>query len=387
MIRYFFITLTILLYLIPFFQNYRFSQNDSWDEREVVSLYEGALRLHEEPFYFEGFVNQERPGIMNHVSSLCPLDNNKMACTWYGGSREGASNVAIYFAIYDDEMKNWTYPTVLVNRSKASKDLNRYIKKVGNSLIFNDTEGRLWLFYVSITYGGWSGTSINYMISLDGGKTWSKSRKMLLSPFLNLTNNVKNRGIHFDDGSFIIPVYHELINKSSQLVWIRPVGDTARYEIKKMTHERRAIQPSLLHEKGKEIVAFFRNVESKDRKYILTARSHDLGQTWSEIADTPLPNPDSGFDTIKLSNGDYIGVINNSFINRNNLTIVMSSNRGRTWKPLKILDKTPHEEFSYPSINRSSKGSYHITYTYKRKRIKHIIFNEAWIRQLDDSIS
>jgi len=387
MVRYFFITLTILLYLIPFFQNYRFSQNDSWDNREVVGQYEGVLQLEEEPFYSEGFVNQERPGIMNHVSSLCPLGNNKMACTWYGGLREGASNVAIYFSIYDAEIKNWTYPIVLVDRTKASTELNRYVRKVGNSLIFNDTEGRLWLFYVSITYGGWSATSINYMVSLDGGKTWSKSWKMLLSPFLNLTNNVKNKGIIFDDGSFIIPVYHEFINKSSQLVWVRPLGDSARYQIKKMTHKSRAIQPSLLHERGKEIVAFFRNMEPMYRKYILTAHSDDLGQSWSEVTDTPLPNPDSGFDMIKLTNGDYIGVINNSFSNRNNLTIVKSSNRGKTWKSLRILENTPHEEFSYPSINRSTKGFYHITYTYKRKRIKHIIFNEAWIRQLDESIS
>ncbi|MDH3568513.1 MAG: exo-alpha-sialidase, partial [Desulfobacteraceae bacterium] len=83
---------------------------------------------------------------------------------------------------------------------------------------------------------------------------------------------------------------------------------------------------------------------------------------------------------IRLSNGYYLGAINKSFDNRDNLTLVISGDRGRTWKDLKVIESDPDNEYSYPSISMSEEGLYHMTYTYERKRIKHVVFNEAWIK-------
>ncbi|MEW6067952.1 MAG: sialidase family protein [Nitrospirota bacterium] len=335
------------------------------------------------PFYSEGFVNMERPDNICHVSSITPLDENRMVCVWYSGSKEGAKDVAIYSSIFDEEKRLWTNPVVLIDRKQSSKELNRYIKKIGNPLLFRDKKGRLWLFYASVTFGGWSGTSLNYKVSLNGGVTWSKSRKMTLSPFFNLANNVKNKGINFEDGSFVIPVYHEFIKNFSQLVHVIPADSSVRWEIRKMTHQRNAIQPCLLHNQGKYLTAFFRNMEKDKERHILTANSNDMGQSWSELSDTSLPNPNSGFDMIKLSKDAYLGVINYSFNDRSNLSLVISHDRGKTWRLLKILEDLDGREYSYPSINLSDRGLYHVTYTYERQRIKHIVFNEAWIRQLE----
>jgi predicted neuraminidase len=356
-----------------------------WDNRTVAAQDENRFLLNnKKPFYSEGFVTEERPGTISHVSSISPAGNNKMACVWYAGTREGARDVAIYFSIFDEEKATWTKPIILVDRGQCCRELKRYIKKVGNPLLFSDKEGRLWLFYASITFGGWSGSSLNYKISEDGGYTWSKSRKMILSPFLNLTNNVKNKGINFNDGSFIIPVYHEFIKKFSQLVWVRPTdSDGVKLEIRKITHQKKAIQPSLLYNGGKNLSAFFRNMGPKGSSYILIAHSNDMGQSWSGLSDTHLPNPNSGFDMITLSDGSYLGVVNNSFTDRSNLSLVISRDIGKTWKILKVLENTPNREYSYPSINRSGRGFYHITYTYEKRRIKHIVFNEAWIKQLE----
>ena len=383
MIRYLIILFIIILYLIPFYQNYLvLNKERSWDKMKVAD-YDNIFPFSDKPFYSEDFVYQAKPGTMCHVSSICPIGNNKMACTWYAGSREGAEDVAIYFSIFDEEKASWTNPIVLVDREQCSRELNRYIKKVGNSLIFDDKNGRLWLFYVSIVMGGWSGSTLNYKVSSDGGYTWSKSRKMILSPFFNLTHNVKNKGINFDDGSFLLPVYHEFIKKFSQLVWVRPENTSVYYDIRKMTHTKKAVQPSLLHTGEKDLVAFFRNMASGERNYILMAHSNDLGQKWSELNNTPLPNPNSGFDMIKLSDGAYLGVINNSFYDRSNLTMVISCDKGKTWKSLKILENTPGKRYAYPSISRSEQKFYHITYTYESKKIKHVVFNEAWIKQLN----
>lgn len=385
MTRYLIMVMIFLLYFIPFYQNnFSFSENFPLDKKTVFNDLR-LLPLDESPYYAEDFVNNEETGTMCHVSSITPADDNKMACTWYAGSREGAEDVAIYFSVFNEEKGFWTKPVILTDRNKSSSELNRYVKKVGNPLIFTDKNGRLWLFYVSIVAGGWSVSSLNYKISSDGGLTWSKSNRMILSPFLNLTNNVKNKGIAFDDGSFVIPVYQEFIKKFSQLVRVYP-KDGVHYEILKMTGENNAIQPSLLYDGQKKLIAFFRNKSSAEKKYILTAYSNDLGQSWSKSTDTSLPNPDSGFDMINMSDGSYLGVINNSFRERDNLILVISHDKGTTWKTLKVLENTPGKKYAYPSINRSRRGFYHITYSYELKRIKHIVFNEAWIKKNENSI-
>jgi len=381
MTRYLFIILIILLYLIPFFQNHLFSQRSGLNRRTVQSQEERHFPFKATPFYSEYFVNQEKPGTISHVSSITPAGDHKMASTWYGGSGEGERDVAIYLSIFHEEEGRWTEPVVLVDREKSSKELNRYVKKVGNSLVFSDMKGRLWLFYVTIAFGGWSGSSLNYKVSPDEGVTWSKSRRMLLSPFFNLTNNVKNKGIHLDDGTFLLPVYHEFIKKFSQLLWIRPEDSNLAYEIRKMTRERKAIQPSLLPAGEKNLVAFFRNMESGEKNYILKASINDLGQRWSTPVDTPLPNPNSGFDMIRLEDGSYLGVINNSFSDRSNLTLVLSHDGGKTWRLLKVLENLPEKSYEYPSISEGHGGLYHLTYSYEKKRIKHVVFNDAWIKQ------
>ena len=88
----------------------------------------------------------------------------------------------------------WTEPRVLLDRRQSSLELKRWVRKIGNAVVMNDRQGGLWLFYASML-GGWSTASLNYKVSLDRGQTWTPSRKLLLSPFFNLTNNVKNKGI------------------------------------------------------------------------------------------------------------------------------------------------------------------------------------------------
>jgi len=44
-----------------------------------------------------------------------------------------------------------------------------------------------------------------------------------------------------------------------------------------------------------------------------------------------------------------------------------------------VFDQEEGKEFSYPTLVRSMDGMYHLTYTYDRKRIKHIIFDDTWL--------
>ncbi len=378
MIRYLMIILVCILYAIPLIKTYQLPGPPSI--KPVNSHPEKDLSKSEEPIYSESFINNEVDGIMCHASSITSAGKYRMVSVWYAGSREGATDVALYISFFDEGKYSWTDAEVLLNRDDSSRELKRYVNKIGNPVVFSDMKDRLYLFYSTVSIGGWSGTSINYKISLDRGTTWTTSRKMVLSPFLNLTNNVKNKGIVLDDGSIILPVYHEFINKYSQMVRIRPEAYGVKYEINKATHEHKAIQPSILPEEEKGLVAFFRNMDDDEKKYILMAESNDLGNTWTGLESTTLPNPNSGFDMIRLGNGSYLGAINKSFDHRGNLTLVISGDRGRTWKDLKVIESNPDNEYSYPSISMSEEGLYHITYTYERKSIKHIVFDEAWIK-------
>ncbi len=377
MTRYIMIILVCILYAIPLIRTYQLSGPPSI--MPAGHNQENNASNSREPVYLESFINDEIDGIQCHASSITSAGKNRMVSVWYAGTREGAKDVALYISFFDEKKNSWTAPGVLINREDSSGELKRYVKKIGNPVIFSDRKDRLYLFYSTVSIGGWSGTSINYKISLDRGTTWTASRKMVLSPFLNLTNNVKNKGIVLDDGSIVLPVYHEFIKKYSQMVRIQPDTYEIEYKITKATHEHKAIQPSILPNEKRGLVAFFRNMDRDERKYILMAESSDLGHTWTALQNTTLPHPNSGFDMIMLSNGSYLGSINKAFHNRDNLTLVISSDRGRTWKELKVIENNPDNEYSYPSISRSDRGLLHITYTYERKRIKHIVFNEAWI--------
>ena len=307
-----------------------------------------------------------------------------MLATWYAGSREAAPDVAIYRAFFDEDRLAWTEPEVLVDRTKCSAELGRYVRKVGNSMVLNNG-GRLWLFYSSVFFGGWSGSSMNYKFSDDGGLTWSTSRKLVLSPFFNLSRNVKNKGLRLEDGSLILPVYHELLGDFSEVVRLRPGRDSVTWETRKMTFSGRAIQPVLLQDGSTRLRAFFRNRVRSEEARILTSVSSDAGATWSGLEESTLSNPNSGFDMMRLDSGAYMGVINKSFYDRSNLFLVISHDMGRTWKALKVLENTADRDYDYPSISRGSTGLYHITYTYEKKRIKHVCFNEAWLKQMDAS--
>src|SRR5215471_2536051 len=127
------------------------------------------------PVHHEELINPDSSVRFSHVASICELANGRLAAVWYAGSREGARDVAIYLAIRDPESSSWSKPRPVVTRESAERDLQRRIKKVGNSVVFSDKAGRLWLVYVTVSMGGWSGSSLNVTRSSDEGVTWSCS--------------------------------------------------------------------------------------------------------------------------------------------------------------------------------------------------------------------
>jgi predicted neuraminidase len=371
--------LVLLLYFIPYYQRYLSDPQANWPNLKIAYRFPVEQSAGGVPYFAEDFVNQAQPGIICHVSGLAVAGNDRLICTWYAGSREGAPDVAIYSAFLEEKTGTWTKPQVLLDRRQSSAELKRWVRKLGNAVVMNDQQGGLWLFYATML-GGWSTATLNYKVSRDGGRTWGNSRKLILSPFFNLTNNVKNKGVCLSQGAFLLPVYHELFKKFSQVILVRPEKANPPFELRRITYAGKAIQPALIPRGEKDLAAFFRNAAGGGQSHILRAGSRNAGQDWSGLTATPLPNPDAGFDMIRTASGVILGAINNSFHDRSNLTLVLSRDEGKSWQHLRVLENTPGRTFAYPSLAQTRRY-YHLTYSYEKHRIKHVMFNEAWLRE------
>lgn len=104
--------------------------------------------------------------------------------------------------------------------------------------------------------------------------------------------------------------------------------------------------------------------------------SEDGGQSWGPMTATNLPNPNAGTDAVSLMDGRQLLVYNHTTrssrpAGREMLNVAVSKD-GKKWNPVMTLERESGE-FSYPAVIQSSDGKIHITYTYLRRSIKHVI--------------
>ena len=329
------------------------------------------------PIFNEELINPDSPLPMAHVASICELPDGRLAAVWYAGSREGARDVAICFATQARGQPGWSQPRAILTPELAARELNRGIRKVGNPVIFSDAAGKLCLLYVTINVGGWSGSSLNLTTSGDGGISWERSRRLTLSPFFNVSELVRNRPVPLSDGSWLVPIYHELVGKFPELLWLRETAGELAATKSRITGGRSGFQPALAPLSTNAAIAFLR--DCSPRKRISLTRTEDAGRTWSPPQALDLPNPDSGLATLRLADGRVLLVFNDSVAGRENLRLAVSEDAGQTWKRLATLAEEPRAEFSYPFVIQARDGNLHLVYTWKRKAIKHLTFNVAWL--------
>jgi predicted neuraminidase len=110
---------------------------------------------------------------------------------------------------------------------------------------------------------------------------------------------------------------------------------------------------------------------------ITEAWSEDGGKTWSPMKATGLPNPSAGIDAVRLKDGRFLLVYNPSATGRDKLEIAVSPD-GQKWRQAVVLENAPGE-YSYPAAIQSRDGLVHVTYTWRRERIKHVVIDPARI--------
>ena len=312
------------------------------------------LPIDQDPFMSQDFINHSSGTIMVHVGSICEMPNKQLGAVWYGGTREGAKDVAIFFSKKPlGSSTTWSTPKIIVDRASATRELNRYIRKVGNPVLFSGPGKQLRLIYVTITLGGWSGSSLNVKISQDSGHTWTDSQRLTLSPFFNISELVKGRPLSINmkgennesRDHFAVPIYHECLGYFPEILWISfsRKNQSIIYEKSRMAGGNSFIQPSMAPENAHSATAFYRCLSPA--RHIAMARTDDGGQSWSLPKFLDLPNPDSAVDALSLPGGRILLAFNDSPNHREILRLAVSSDRGLNWTRIHTLENLPGQEF------------------------------------------
>ncbi|MCX4029875.1 exo-alpha-sialidase [Endozoicomonas sp. SM1973] len=334
------------------------------------------------PVYTEQFASS---GITPEVHSVSVVftGNNNMHAFWYGGEREGAKDVAIYTAQLDVKRNQWHSEKLLFNRANLSSQLNIYLKKLGNVVSIRDNEGKIWLFFVSVSIGGWAVSSINFVVSDDDARSWSKPRRLITSPMFNLSTLVKGEPFLYENGSIGLPVYHEMIGKFGELLRLSPTGDVL--DKARLSYGRSGLQPILLSFDSSTASVYLRNGTDAADSTLLETKTIDSGKSWQKPYVTDLPNPNAAVSGMTIDSGGSLLVINNLHDKRNNLSLFYKAKNSQRWRLVHQFEHKKNTddneyEYSYPTIKQSHDGNFHVLYTWNKTHIKHIRFNQAWLK-------
>ena len=280
---------------------------------------------------------------------------------------------------------------MVINRVGAEKGLSRYIAKLGNPVPARMADGRMQLFFVTVSIGGWAGSSISSMISDDEGLTWGRPQRLIASPLINLSTLVKSPAIVFADGRMGLPAYHE---------WIGRFGEFLRIEASQVIDKRRmssgrsAIQPAVFVDSAQDASAFFRQTRpSSQPKQIPVSETKDAGQSWTIARDLEIPNPNAALAALTLSNGTRLMALNNITTGRYRLVMVMRDLNSAQWKVLQVIEDDEslagdqRREFSYPYLISANGEDAHLTYTWDRKKIRHVYFSATWLKHAASNLA
>jgi len=320
-----------------------------------------------------------------HAASLIALKDGSIRAFWFAGSREGAADVVINTAVLDPKTKSWAAPTVVIDRVGAEKGLSRYIAKLGNPVPARLADGRLQLFFVTVSIGGWAGSSISTMISDDEGSTWGRPQRLITSPLINLSTLVKSPAVPFTDGRLGLPAYHEWVGRFGEFLRL---DGTQVIDKRRMSSGRSAIQPVMFVNAAQDATAYFRQTRRAGQpKQIPVSHTQNAGQSWQAATDLEIANPNAAVAGLTLQNGAHIVVLNNIEVGRHRLVLMMSNPKSGQWHVVEVLENDEalpdgqRKEFSYPYLISTNGNDAHLVYTWDRKKIRHWYFASAWLTQ------
>jgi predicted neuraminidase len=351
----------------------------------------------------------------NHAPSIVQCANGDLVASWYRGSGERrADDVAVFGARLRRGQRHWSDAFVMVD-TPGFPD--------GNTAMHIDRKDRLWLFWPVVLANTWESCITTYRVSSkyqgSGAPRWEWQGQVLLKP----TNFVEDMEVALEQRLDKSPLPSEMTNRvaelkrvvadklSQRLGWqprckptvlrsgriLLPLySDTFSVSIMAISDDAGAmwfasrplagfgnIQPAVLERNDGSLVAYMRENGPFDR--IRVSESTDQGMTWGAVGVTEFPNPGAGLDAVRLKNGHWVLIYNDTTRGRHSLAVSISDDEGRSWKWIRHLENG-EGQFHYPAIIQARDDMLHAIYSYfvdGGKSMKHAAFNEAWVKTGD----
>jgi predicted neuraminidase len=304
-----------------------------------------------------------------HASTIVETDNGLLTA-WFGGTAEKNPDVGIWTSTFKNG--KWLVPVEVANGIQH-KNL-RY--PTWNPVLYNTGKEIMLFFKVGPNCSDWWGEVIT---SADNGKTWTNRHRLPEG----IWGPIKNKPVKLSNGDLLCPSSTEIDGWRVHMEITPDLGKTwERTAALNDAKKEGAIQPTILVHKNDKLQILNRS----KTKMILTSWSTDNGRTWSEFTESQLPNNNSGIDGVTLKDGRHILIYNHikpdkTWGDRNILNLAISED-GINWKAAVLLenDQDKDTEYSYPAVIQTNDGMIHITYTWNRKLIKHVVIDSSKIK-------
>ncbi|MDX1953084.1 MAG: sialidase family protein [Verrucomicrobiota bacterium] len=295
-----------------------------------------------------------------HASTLVE-SMDVLIAAWFGGSDEGNLDVSIWLS--RNEGNGWSAPVEVAN---GQNDEERVRYPLWNPVLFRPKDGPLTLFYKEgPSPENWWGMM---KTSKDNGRTWSRAKRLpdgILGP-------IKNKPIQLPDGTILSGSSTEDNGWRVHMERTKNFKEWTKTDSINRSIDFGAIQPTILEHNDGVLQILARTKQDA----IAEAWSSDWGKTWGRMTKTDLPNPNSGIDGLRLRDGRQLLVYNHTTQGRGVLNVAISTD-GKKWSAVAVLENSPGSEFSYPAVIQTADRMVHVTYTWNRRMIKHLVLDPS----------
>ncbi len=354
----------------------------------------------------------------NHAPGIVELPDGQLLVSWYRGSGERkADDVVVLGARLAPGSAAWSEPFTLADHP-GFPDCN--------TALFLDASKKLWLFWPIILDNEWGSALTNYRTSHDylapGAPRWDWQGTVWLKPadfqerarelakarlaaspekdrpeaeafFAEIDSALgdklmqrlgwqpRSKPTQLRSGRIVLPLYSDTYS-FSLMALSDDGGETWRASAPLIGFGN--IQPAVLERRDGTLMAYMR--ENGPLGKVRVAESGDGGETWGDVGVADLPNPGSGLDGVRLENGHWLLVHNDTTEGRSSLAVSLSEDEGRTWPFVRHLERRESGSFHYPAVIQGADGTIHAVYSYfveGGKSMKHAAFDEAWVRAGD----
>lgn len=315
------------------------------------------------------FIYDDAPFPSCHASTIEEMPDGDLLAAWFGGTDEGEDDVEIWLA-RKTPGGSWSAPEAVTDFPEIP---------LWNPVLIQDAQ-KTWLFFkIGPSPREWVG---GYRTSTDGGRTWGPITFLPAGQF----GPIRAKPIVLSDGTLLSGTSVEAGYRGDTprdapyrtwATWVERSRDggttwTKHGPIVVPGELYGVIQPTLWEADNGSVHMLMRSTQRVGA--ICESVSYDRGQTWSPARPIELPNPNAGIDVVKLEDGRLVLAYNHTERGRTPIHVAVSTDDGQTWHDPMIVEDGPGE-FSYPAIIQASDGRIHLTYTWKRERIRHVVID------------